>query len=182
MITLTGLTACQSLTNATPTPQAVSVAKDTLTFDITGKIGVTQMTATGTQAGSAFYAWGQRGNRFAIDLTGALGMGATNIRYNGTEATLTSEQTGTITADTPEALLMAATGWQAPISLLPYWVMGKPTPSDTQSEHDEQGRLTSTQNNQWTATLDYQDNRSHPSRLRITHVDGHRVVMTIHAQ
>lgn len=48
--------------------------------------------STGTQGGSAFYAWGQQNDRFAIELIGALGIGKTNIEYDGQTATLVSEK------------------------------------------------------------------------------------------
>lgn len=163
------------------TPALKTAAKDTLAFNITGKIGVTSVTETGHQAGSAFYAWGQDGERFAIDLTGALGLGATSIRFDGKTATLVSEQTGTLTADSPEALLKKATGWQAPISHLPYWVLGKNAPDDTNTTYDAKDRPMLADNGEWAVQFDYaQDKPSpYPFRLRINHQAGHRVVLTI---
>ena len=53
-------------------------------FNITGKIGVTTPAndTTGTQGGSAFYTSVSK-NGFAIELICALGIGKTNIEYNG---------------------------------------------------------------------------------------------------
>lgn len=180
---LATLVGCQTMTAkpATPTPTTTTPDETPLSFNITGKIGVTTVSETGTQAGSAFYAWGQTGERFAIDLTGALGLGATSIRFDGKQATLVSDQTGELTADSPEALLKKATGWQAPISELPYWIMGKPSDNDTSPLYDN-NRLTQTQNGDWTAKFDYPASTALPNRLRITHTDGHRVVLTINHQ
>lgn len=110
---------CQSLktANATNQPSATLQGQNAEppqkleNFNITGKIGVTMPAndTTGTQGGSAFYAWGQQNDRFAIELIGALGIGKTNIEYNGQTATLVSEKTGTLTADDPETLLKKAT-------------------------------------------------------------------------
>ncbi len=170
------LSACQTLPSTPTSPTSTHTAPK---FSITGKIGVTTVTPNGTQAGSAFYSWAQEEGRFGIDLTGALGIGATTIRYDGKTASLTSEKTGTIEADSPEALLVQATGWHAPISQLPYWILGISAPSDTpNSQKDAQGRLISAENTQWTAHFEY-TNSTTPTRLRITHADGHRVVMTI---
>ncbi|MDO5770322.1 MAG: lipoprotein insertase outer membrane protein LolB, partial [Psychrobacter sp.] len=83
-------------------------------FMINGKIGIT-VPATETRAaqgGSAFYAWGQQNDRFAIEIIGALGLGKTNIEFNGSTATLVSEKTGTLSASSPDELLKKATGWQ----------------------------------------------------------------------
>ncbi|WP_156819125.1 lipoprotein insertase outer membrane protein LolB [Psychrobacter lutiphocae] len=152
-------------------------------FNIRGKIGVTtpQTESTRAQSGSAFYVWAQQDDRFAIDITGALGIGHTVIEYNGETATLVSERTGEISASSPEALLQQATGWQAPISQLRYWISGRPAPSDINSQLDLNGRLSSSQNNDWTANFDYPNTTSsqRPSRIKVVRHDGHRVTMTI---
>ena len=85
---------CQSLKTANATNQPTTTVqgqnadqpKKLESFNITGKIGVTTPAndSTGTQGGSAFYAWGQQNDRFAIELIGALGIGKTNIEYNDT--------------------------------------------------------------------------------------------------
>lgn len=152
-------------------------------FAITGKIGITTQHNGKKQAISAFYAWGQTADRFAIDLTGALGLGATAIRFDGKQATLSNDEFGIVSANSPELLLQKTTGWQAPISHLPYWILGKNAPGDTNSLFDGQ-KLTQTQNNHWTIQLEYNNlpkynNLPTPSRLRLRHHDGHQVVMTI---
>lgn len=112
--TTTPTTNNQTATNTVTTP---AIPKQ---FVINGKIGVT----TPQQTGSAFYTWAQQGSNFGIDIAGALNAGQTTIRYNGQTATLTNEQ-GTLNAESPEELLFKATKWQAPISQLPYWIMGQ---------------------------------------------------------
>lgn len=169
------LGACQSLPQQNPI-SASTTQTQSPSFAITGKIGVVSHIDGQRVAGSAFYNWGQERERFAIDLTGALGMGATQIRYDGKQATLTSEQAGTLSADSPQALLYTATGWQAPIDVMPFWVMGRQAPND----HNpiwQAGQLTQSQNGDWVVAFDYSG--SLPSKLVITHKDGHRVVMTI---
>lgn len=169
-------TATQTTTTPTQPSQIIPPS-----FSITGKIGVTTLDADGNrQAGSAFYAWGQEKERFAIDLTGALGLGATSIQYDGKTALLISEKTGEIRADNPEALLLKSTGWHAPISHLPFWVMGKNAPNDTNSQHDGD-KLSSATNGQWQAHFDY-NRQALPHRIRLTHQDGHRVVLSINGR
>lgn len=180
------LNACQSTQSTKPTSQnsqplfqshqSLSSTSQLIHFAITGKIGVTTVKDGKREAGSAFYAWGQEGKRFAIDLTGVLGMGATKISYDGQTATLISDQ-GELYADSPEALLTRATGWQAPISQLPYWIAGRVAPDDTDSTTDSTGRLIKSHNQGWTANFEYKGNV--PNHLTINHRDGHRVVMTI---
>jgi len=150
-------------------------------FNIRGKIGVTtpKTETSAAQTGSAFYVWAQEDERFAIDLTGALGIGHTVIEYDGNSAKLVSERTGEITAATPEELLLQATGWQAPISQLRYWISGRPAPSDTNSQLDSQGRIDRSQNGEWLAQFSYKSNDRLPSKITVTRGDGHKVIMTI---
>ncbi len=180
---------CQSLKTANATNQPTTTVqgqnadqpKKLKSFNITGKIGVTTPAndSTGTQGGSAFYAWGQQNDRFAIELIGALGIGKTNIEYNGQTATLVSEKTGTLTADDPETLLKKATGWQAPISQMPYWISGRPAPSDSAPQLDDQSRLVSSVNGEWTASFTYKGTDKLPSKISAVQPQGNKVVMTI---
>jgi outer membrane lipoprotein LolB len=180
---------CQSLKTANATNQPTTTVqgqnadqpKKLESFNITGKIGVTTPAndSTGTQGGSAFYAWGQQNDRFAIELIGALGIGKTNIEYNGQTATLVSEKTGTLTADDPETLLKKATGWQAPISQMPYWISGRPAPSDSAPQLDDQSRLVSSVNGEWTASFTYKGTDKLPSKISAVQPQGNKVVMTI---
>lgn len=174
------LTGCQTMTQSSnQTTTSLTAEADRLeSFRITGKIGVTS-TAENAQSGSAFYAWGQDDERFAIELTGALGIGFTTIDYDGQTATLTSEKTGTLSADNPEDLLEQATGWRAPISQLPYWISGHSAPSDVSEQTDDNGRLTSATNGDWSASFTYDDNERLPDKITARHSQGHKVVMTI---
>nr|WP_317199583.1 lipoprotein insertase outer membrane protein LolB [uncultured Psychrobacter sp.] len=181
---------CQSLQSAkTPITSSPTVQAQKLDdFTINGKIGVTMPTPSdsaqnpGTQGGSAFYAWGQQDDRFAIELIGALGIGKTNIEYNGQTATLVSEKTGTLTADDPETLLLKATGWQAPISQMPYWISGRPAPSDSDAQVDAQNRLISSVNGPWTANFTYKGADKLPNKISATQPQGQKVIMTINHQ
>lgn len=186
LLTALALTSgCQSLQGASATTNPLSTipAQKLNNFNITGKIGVTTpaniATNTEAQGGSAFYAWGQQNERFAIELIGALGIGKTNIEYNGQTATLVSEQTGTLTADDPETLLKKATGWQAPISQMPYWISGRPAPSDSAPQLDAQNRLISSVNGNWSASFTYKGTDKLPSKISAVQPQGNKVVMTI---
>lgn len=170
---VTVVTTEQTQNTTTPSPSAVQALPQS--FEINGKIGVT----TPQQTGSAFYTWGQNGNAFAIDLAGALNAGQTLIRYNGQTATLTNDK-GTLTATNPEELLFKATKWQAPISQLPYWIMGQSAPSDTANQNDPQNRLATANNGDWTAEFAYaNDKETLPNRITMKHPDGYKVVLTI---
>ena len=162
-------------------------------FALLGKIGM--VNTSNNQAGSAFYAWGQEQDRFTIELQGALGLGLTTITYNGSTAMLKNARLGTMTAPTPEALLLQATNWQAPISHLPYWLSGSPAPSDTAQHQDEHGRLTQAVNGEWTAHFTYPNDVKHhhdtrldgypyalPNQITATHANGSKLTMSIRHQ
>ena len=176
VITTTGInTQTATAPSTTTTEQAAPSTLSSAQFTINGKIGMT----TPQQAGSAFYIWTQQGQNFAIEIAGAMNAGQTKISYNGQAATLTNEK-GTINAATPEELLLRATGWQAPISQLPYWIQGQPAPSDANGKKDSANRLISAQNGDWTATFSYSKNKNKlPSLLTASHPNGYKVVMTI---
>lgn len=183
---------CQSMKSANATNQPSTTIqgqnperpKKLESFNITGKIGVTTAASdtTGAQGGSAFYAWGQQNDRFAIELIGALGIGKTNIEYNGQSATLVSEKTGTLNAADPETLLKKATGWQAPISQMPYWISGRPAPSDSAPQLDAQNRLISSVNGEWRASFSYKGNDKLPNKISAVQSQGNKVIMTIDHQ
>ncbi|MBC7750421.1 MAG: outer membrane lipoprotein LolB [Candidatus Saccharibacteria bacterium] len=168
------LTACQTLrpptlptlppTELLTTPTTVAAITPTsIHFSITGKIGV----RTAKQSGSAFYAWSQDGERFAIDLTGALGIGQTHIQGIPDHVTLQSAKTGLIEASTPEELLERATGWQAPISYLPYWIDGQSANADSAAKRDMQNRLQTLNEGGWDVVFNYDDQSQmkYPNRL-----------------
>lgn len=192
------LTACQTLhpptlpTLSTLPSRGSSTTPSTVTtesaphiqFSITGKIGV----RTAKQTGSAFYAWSQEGERFAIDLMGALGIGQTHIEGIPEHVTLQSAKTGLIEATTPEELLQRATGWQAPISYLPYWIDGQTAGTDSSAKRDTQNRLLTLNEGGWDVVFNYDDPSQikYPNRLVMNQVNDpkdeashNRVILTI---
>lgn len=176
------LTACQTVPkltgNSNPVITKKLQPKRLASFGITGKIGISGN--QNGQSGSAFYGWGQEDERFTIELQGAMGLGFTTIDYNGQTASLTNANVGTITANSPEELLQRATGWQAPISQLPYWISGSPSPSDSSQSVDTNGRLATASNGDWSASFDYKDTSSSlPKKITALHTNGSKVVITI---
>lgn len=169
---------CQHIQHApelTQTP-APSTAQHEQKFQITGKIGV----RTPQQNGSAFYGWTQQGEHFAIDLTGAMGIGQTSIRGVPGNVTLISSKTGTLQAETPEELLFKATQWEAPITYLVAWINAQPAKPNAMIHHDEQMRLSSIKEAGWHATLSYKDSETLPNKLvLIDDAEQNRVTLTI---
>ena len=135
--------------------------QDENNFDLQGKIGV----RTPKQSGSAFFTWVQQQDQFDIELTGILGVGKTQIEGKPGQVTLNSAKTGLITAATPEELLEKATGWQAPIMHLAYWVQAKPATQNAQASKDEQNRLKQLIEDGWTVDFSYNDKQILPNKL-----------------
>ncbi|MFB2538495.1 MULTISPECIES: lipoprotein insertase outer membrane protein LolB [unclassified Acinetobacter] len=160
----------------TPSTTPTTTPPEVQQFQISGKIGV----RTPQQTGSAFYAWNQLGEQFAIEITGALGIGQTSIQGQTGQVSLTNSKTGTIYADTPEELLQKATGWQAPISQLRWWIDGKTATADAVKTLDTQGRLQQVKEFGWTADFSYDGEQKLPNRLIIIDdAQQNRIILTI---
>lgn len=152
----------QKIETASATNPALKMPQQ---FSVTGKIGV----KTPKQSGSAFYAWSQIDDRFAIDLSGALGIGQTRIEGVQGHVTLNSSKTGLVSATEPESLLQQATGWVAPISHLPYWIMALPAKNESIGQLDQQQRLIQLQEDGWAVRFDYANqNTLRPNKLVMT--------------
>jgi outer membrane lipoprotein LolB len=185
-VLLTSLTACQlsptvtpTAASVTPTPPTQRVITAPRAFTLTGKIGV----KTPQQSGSAFYAWAQTDERFAIDLSGALGIGQTHIEGVQGHVTLDSSKTGHLEAEQPETLLEQATGWQAPISGLAHWVMGVTAGTADAQTRDDNGRLSTLTEKGWHVRFEYSDTQqTRPQKLimtQTTQTGDNRVILTV---
>ena len=150
-----------TLPNSTNSPVNAQPVVTPVQFSVTGKIGV----RTPKQNGSAFYAWTQVNDRFAIELTGALGIGQTYIEGVPGQVSLTSSKTGLIQAETPEELLERATGWQTPISYLVYWIEAKPAEADAQAQYDADNRLSVLDEGGWHVLFSYNEKEKLPQKL-----------------
>ncbi|WP_062266980.1 lipoprotein insertase outer membrane protein LolB [Endozoicomonas arenosclerae] len=79
------------------------------------------------QSGSLSLEWQQSTARYRIYLDGPLGQSVAKIE--GTEDHVELEASGQkYQGRNPEALLFELTGWDLPVSLLRYWVVGLPSP------------------------------------------------------
>lgn len=154
------LTGCQHLIKSNTTVTAPQL-QDENNFHLQGKIGV----RTPQQSGSAFFTWTQQQEQFEIELTGILGVGKTQIQGQAGEVTLNSAKTGLITATTAEELLQKATGWQAPISHLTYWVQAKTATAAASISLDEHNRYTQLQEDGWMVDFSYQGEQKLPNKL-----------------
>lgn len=171
------LTGCQHLRTAPSLPS--NAAAHALDFSITGKIGV----RTPQQNGSAFYGWTQKQQQFAIDLTGAMGIGQTTIRGKPGEVVLNSSKTGELHASSAEELLFQATGWQAPISQLLYWINAQVATAGAIHQQDADGRLSHVQEGGWQADFSYAGQAKLPNKLIIVDdAQQNRITLTIQSR
>lgn len=170
------LTACQTMTTIQPQKQQQQQTLED--FYLQGKIGV----RTPQQSGSAFYTWQQQQEQFNIELTGILGIGRTIISNETGKVSLQNSQVGEIYADTPEELLLQATGWSAPISHLKYWVNAKPATTNAIIQYDNAKRPTQISEDGWSVELEYNTDKL-PNRLTLTQAlnstQQNRIILTI---
>ena len=80
------------------------------------------------QALSASVQWRERPAHYRIDLRGGLGAGNIRVVGDDTQVVLTRADGERLTASNPEELIRATTGYELPISLLRWWVTGRPAP------------------------------------------------------
>jgi outer membrane lipoprotein LolB len=107
-------------------------------WQISGKIGV----QTAKDAGSANVSWAENGSSYVINLSGALGAGATKVAGNGNNVTLTAPNGQQFKANNAEQLLAEKWGFDLPVNNLRYWIRALPVPGATsQTTFDTQNRL-----------------------------------------
>ena len=124
--------------------------------------------------------WQQQEQQFEINLSGALGLGATMISGNQTMIRLQRDNEDPILAANLSELSRDYLGYEFPAEALYYWIRGIPSPDSTAAlEFDENQLLTNlsqrdAQGNNWQLIYDrYQDAEglSLPARIRMTHPD-----------
>lgn len=172
------LTGCQHLNQPHKTIVSSQI-QDENHFYLQGKIGV----HTPYQSGSAFFTWIQRPDQFNIELSGALGIGKTQIKGQSGQVTLTSAKTGEITATSAEELLEKATGWHAPVQYLTYWVQAKPATSKAKIQMDQDQRIQHLTEAGWNVDFSYPNAQHLPNKLVIKQVladdQENRITMVI---
>ena len=102
--------------------------------------------------------WRQDGDVFEMRVAGPFGVGAANISGRGRQVEIRSSK-GTFTTHDPEKDIHDRLGWAFPVSHLRYWVLGVPAPtSDAELEIDEDGRIVTLEQDDWTLEFDeYQE-------------------------
>ncbi|NND38163.1 MAG: outer membrane lipoprotein LolB [Pseudomonadales bacterium] len=95
-----------------------------------GKIAL-QPSTTGASINRVLrYRLQQRGEDFTLRLSGAFGLGAVLVEQQGDRVTMRRGDELLGDAESSEALLEQLTGLALPVSLLRYWLSGRPGPTD----------------------------------------------------
>lgn len=116
---------------------------------IMGKIGI----RTKEQADSAVInKWQQIEDEYLIELSSAvLGLGKTVLKGNGQELYLTNSDGETLYSQEPQILLQSQTGWELPLSNIPFWIKAIPAPGKPyQIQFDPQGNPQEIKQDGWT--------------------------------
>lgn len=97
--------------------------------------------------------WQQRGDDYSILLWGTFNAGRTLISGQPGRVTLESGSE-TLTANSPEQLILEQLGYELPVSQLNYWIKGIPAPgSQPQLSFNELNQLTTIVQEDWTVQL-----------------------------
>lgn len=128
---------------------------------------------TTDRAESATLVWQQRGDNTVLQLSGPVGLSATTITSDGRQMEIRQgNEVSVLDISTPHAIA-DSTGWDLPLSALPFWLKGMPSP-DTQAQEldlDPATRLLRTlKQDDWEVHYEkYEplDDLQLPTRLRI---------------
>ena len=138
------------------------------TWRASGRVAV----SSGSESFSATLRWRQARDGFRIQLSGPFGQGAVRVEGAGGGVVLRTADGRIARAPTPEALLAAELGVQVPVSVLRYWLLGRPAPGSTPQvlDLDWAGRIARLEQAGW--QVNYQEYRDSgagalPARLDI---------------
>ena len=117
--------------------------------------------------------WRQTGDSYHLRITALLGAGLLDLEGSdaGVEARFADGRR--VRAESPEALLEEEVGWSVPLAGLRYWMVGAPSPDDTDGkmEIDSEGRLARLEQSGWTVVYEkYRtlDGLALPARIRFS--------------
>lgn len=153
-----------------------SLISNTSYWTLQGRLNIRQANNSDTVSIN----WQQMAQDFEINLSGALGIGATTINGNQNFISLQQGNENPVEATNLGELSRSYLGYEFPAEALLYWIRGIPSPdSPATMELDENQLLASlnqrdAQGNNWQLEYDrYQDSDglSLPGRIRMSHPD-----------
>ncbi len=132
LIVVLGLAGCSTSTqlpNKLPSTAPTSV--DSISqWQLEGKLGVRYQ----GKNDSVYMTWQRDKDAYAIELTGMLGMGATQIEGTRHYATLKRPGEAPVTEASVNQLVERYTGWAFPVTELNYWIKGQPAPDSSYAD------------------------------------------------
>jgi outer membrane lipoprotein LolB len=130
-------TAPDQPTPTTPWQQRVAQLGALEHWSATGKLAL----RNGSQAESANLSWLQRGRHSQLQLSGPMGLRATEIRSDGQQLLIQrGDEQQQYDIASPGAL-REQTGWDLPVQALPYWLKGLPSPDGTGTRMNVEANL-----------------------------------------
>jgi outer membrane lipoprotein LolB len=100
---------------------AVAALRD---FRFVGRVAV----AAGEEGFNATLDWRQRGTDTELQLRAPLGFGSARVLFRGGQWQLSTSQGQTLAGDAARQALQQQLGFELPLDLLRYWVLGLPLP------------------------------------------------------
>ena len=153
-----------------------SLISNTSYWTLQGRLNIRQANNSDTVSIN----WQQREQDFEINLSGALGIGATTISGNQNFTSLQQGNENPVEAANIGELSRSYLGYELPTEALLYWVRGIPSPNSPASMEFNENQLLASlsqrdaQGNNWQLEYDrYQDSDglSLPGRIRMSHPD-----------
>lgn len=153
-----------------------SLISNTKYWTLQGRLNIRQANNSDTVSIN----WQQSEEEFEINLSGALGIGATTISGNQNIISLQQGNESPIEASNIGQLSRPYLGYEFPAEALLYWVRGIPSPDSPASIELNENQLLASlsqrdaQGNDWQIEYDrYQDSNglSLPGRIRMSHPD-----------
>ena len=128
------LSSCVSPTTRPPADAAKTLDSYPSSWEVSGKLSIrSTVTSAVTQVSNApktlRFSWRQLDEDYVITLYGRLNLGRVVITKEANSITLTRGNKRLASANSAEALLYQQTGWELPVSLLRYWILGQVSPN-----------------------------------------------------
>lgn len=140
-------------------------------WNINARAGFT----TADDSGSVSMFWRQKDAAYHISLIAPLGQGRIDLTGENENVVLTTSKGKTLYGESAEELILRATGFIVPITLLKYWIKGLPGP-ETQAklEYNNDGTIASMRQAEWNIEyLNYEKQKQNylPQKLKATNRD-----------
>ena len=155
------------------------VVPETVDFSIEGKIGLVE----DKQRHAGRFSWRQTGDQYDVLLWGPFGQGGTRLRGHAEHVEITGGGGVPPLSGHPRTVMRQRLGWDLPLAMLPWWLLGQPMPSGgvTSAETDSEGRLIAFRQFGWQVRYEQfrvEEDPRQPSRI-VAQRPGYRINLVI---